>query len=69
MKPERQPGTIKSWLPNRGFGFLTTDDHREIFYRHTQWAEDDESRKGERVSFIEDVGCDRRTFARQVTRV
>jgi cold shock CspA family protein len=46
-----------------------TDDHREIFVHRTQWAEDEEPRRGERVSFIEDVGRDRRTFARQVERV
>jgi hypothetical protein len=34
MKTERQEGTIKSWISHRGFGFLTTDDHREFFSPH-----------------------------------
>jgi cold shock CspA family protein len=69
MKAERQAGTVKSWISRRGFGFLTTEDHREIFMHHSQWVENEEPRKGERVSFIEDIGRDRRTFARQVTRL
>jgi hypothetical protein len=48
---------------------LSTDDHREIFLHHSQWVENNESRKGDRVTFIEDIGRDRRTFAREVTRV
>jgi cold shock CspA family protein len=63
MQTERQTGTIKTWNPARGFGFLTTDDHRDIFVHVTQWVEDEEPRKGDRVSFIEDIGRDRRTFA------
>jgi hypothetical protein len=35
----------------------------------SQWVENEQPRKSDRVSFIEDVGRDQRTFARQVTRV
>jgi cold shock CspA family protein len=69
MNPERQTGTIKAWREDRGFGFLRTKDHRDLFFHHSQWVEDDDPRKGDRVSFIEDVGRDQRAFARQVTRV
>jgi cold shock CspA family protein len=66
---ERQTGTIKFWKTDRGYGFLTTDDHRDIFVHISQWVEDDQPRKGDRVSFVEDVGHDRRTFARQVMQL
>jgi cold shock CspA family protein len=69
VKAERQTGVIKTWKEGRGYGFLTTDDHRDIFVHISQWVETDEPRKGERVSFLEDVGHDRRTFARKVTRI
>jgi cold shock CspA family protein len=66
---ERQTGSIKFWKTDRAYGFLSTDDHRDIFVHISQWAEDDHPRKGDRVSFVEDIGRDQRTFARQVTRV
>ena len=66
---ERQFGTVKFWKESSGFGFVMTEDYREVFFHHSQWIENDEPRKGERVSFIEDLGRDRRPFARQVTRV
>jgi cold shock CspA family protein len=69
MTVERQTGTVKSWKEDRGYGFLRTDDHRDIFMHVSQWVETDEPRKDDRVSFVEDVGRDQRTFARQVTRV
>jgi hypothetical protein len=42
--------------------------HRDIYFHETQWAEHDEPRKGDKVTFIEDIGKDRRPFARQITR-
>jgi cold shock CspA family protein len=68
MKPERKIGTIKFWNERRGYGFVTTDDYRDLFLHASQWVENDEPRKGERVSFIEDVGRDQKPFARQATR-
>ena len=69
MKAERQTGTVKTWKERLGYGFLTTDDHRDVFFHITQWVENHAPRKGEQVGFIEDIGRDRRPFARQVTRV
>lgn len=69
MKAERKTGTVKFWNEGRGYGFLTTDDYRDVFLHASQWIENDNPRKGERVGFIEDVGRDRRPFARQVTRL
>jgi cold shock CspA family protein len=65
---ERQFDTVKFWKENGGFGFVMTEDCREIFFHATQWVEEDSPRKGEHVSFGEDIGRDRRPFARQVMR-
>jgi cold shock CspA family protein len=69
MNAERQTGIIKTWKEDRGYGFLRTEDHRDVFVHISQWVENEQPRKSDRVSFIEDVGRDQRTFARQVTRV
>ena len=69
MKAERKTGTVKFWNESRGFGFITTEDYRDLFMHASQWFEQNEPRKGDRVTFIEDVGRDQRPFARQVTRI
>ncbi len=68
MSAIRTIGTIKFFKGDRGFGFVSTDDHREFFLHISQWVGGTEPVKGERVSFIEDVGRDRRPYARQVMR-
>src|SRR6516162_5024726 len=65
-RDERKTGTIKYCAPARGFGFLTTDDHREAFFHISEWSEDDDPCKGERVSFVEDAGHGRGPCAREV---
>jgi hypothetical protein len=47
---------------------LTTDDHREAFFHISEWSEDDDPCKGERVSFVEDAGHGRGPCAREVRR-
>jgi cold shock CspA family protein len=69
MTSTRKTGTIKIWKDDRGYGFLRTEDRRDIFVHISHWVENEAPRKGDRVSFTEDVGRDQRTFARQVTRV
>jgi cold shock CspA family protein len=68
MTVERQTGVIRTWKEDRGYGFLRTEDHRDVFMHVSQWVETDEPRKGDKVTFVEDVGRDGRTFARQVMR-
>jgi hypothetical protein len=41
--------------------------HRDIFMHVSRWVENEALRKGDRVTFVEDVGRDRRTFARDVS--
>jgi cold shock CspA family protein len=69
MTVEQQHGVVKIWKDDCGYGFLRTEDHRDIFVHISQWVENEQPRKGDRVSFIDDVGRDQRTFARQDTRV
>jgi len=68
MTAARQNGTVKVWKERRRFGFLTTADHRDIYFHETEWAPHNKPRPGERVSFVEDVGHDERPIARQITR-
>ena len=65
-KPERSTGVVKFFKEEKGWGFIKTDDGRELFMHLNQWAEEDNPAGGMRVSFIEDVGT-RGPIARQVT--
>lgn len=65
----RATGTIKLYNEAKGYGFITCDDYSEIFMRISQWADENAPHKGQRVSFIEDIGRDRRPYARQVVVV
>ena len=62
---ERVSGRIKWFNPNKGYGFITDDTYRDLFLHISQWVEETEPQKDQRVSFI--VDNDRRgLFARQV---
>ena len=62
---ERASGHIKWFNPNKGYGFITTADCRDVFMHVSQWTEAGEPQKGQPVSFIEEN--DRRgPFARQI---
>jgi cold shock CspA family protein len=65
-KSVRSSGTVKAWFESRGFGFLTTDDHREFFAHISQVVDGEPLCKGRRVTFIADKGRDGRPFARQI---
>ena len=61
----RSSGRVKWFDPARGYGFIATDDYRDVFLHVSQWTEAGEPQKGQPVSFIEDN--DRRgPFARQI---
>lgn len=60
-------GTIKHYS-ERGFGFVVSEDGQDRFFHISEFVADDEPTKGERVSFIEEVGRDGRPRARQVMR-
>jgi CspA family cold shock protein len=65
-KPPRLTGVIKFFKEEKGWGFIKTDDGRELFLHQNQWAEEENPAGGMRVSFIEDVGT-KGPIARQVT--
>ncbi len=58
-------GTVKRFNGERGF--ITTDDYREVFCHSSQVVDQGrELSKGERVTFLEDIGRDGRNFARRI---
>jgi CspA family cold shock protein len=60
-------GTVKFWNQERGFGFITTADYRDIFAHISQISDEcDDPAKGDRVTFIEDKGRDGRPYARRI---
>lgn len=63
-------GTVKWFNPDKGYGFITTDDFRDV-YAHISQVRDEcvEPRKGDRVTFVEDIGRDGRPYARRVAIV
>jgi cold shock CspA family protein len=46
MTDERKSGVVKFWNDNRGYGFVTTDDYRDLFLHHSQWVEEDSNQSG-----------------------
>lgn len=62
-------GTVKWWNGERGF--ITADDgYRDVFAHISQIVDQGhELSKGERVTFLEDVGRDGRNFARRIELV
>jgi cold shock CspA family protein len=60
---------IVKWF-NGERGFITTDDYRDVFCHASQLiVQDHELSKGERVTFLEDVGRDGRSYARRIVVV
>ena|ERR1700733_1317181 len=68
---DKLTGTVKWYDPNRGYGFITNDaTYSDIFAHISQVSRDcDEPRKGDRVTFIEDIGKDGRPYARRIVIV
>jgi cold shock CspA family protein len=65
----RTVGTVKYYNDLKGFGFIALGGERpDLFFHVSQVAEDTPLQSGERVSFIEDLGPDKRPIARQVVR-
>ncbi len=64
-----QTGTVK-WF-NGVRGFITADaGYRDVFCHSSQIVDEGhELSKGERVTFVEDVGRDGRNYARQIELV
>jgi cold shock CspA family protein len=59
-------GTVKWFNGERGF-IVADDGYREIFAHISQVADQGhELSKGERVTFVEDIGRDGRSFARRI---
>jgi cold shock CspA family protein len=64
MTEDRTTGVVKWFNGDRGFA-TTADDFRDVFLHRSQWTEQTEPRKGQRVSFIE--ARDRRgPYAREI---
>jgi cold shock CspA family protein len=58
-------GTVK-WF-NGERGFITTDDYRDVFCHASQMVDQGhELSKGERVTFVEDIGRDGRSYCRRI---
>jgi cold shock CspA family protein len=54
-KRERATGTVKFYDADRGFGFILTAQHQDIFLHCSDWLGDGLPSKGELVSFFEGV--------------
>jgi cold shock CspA family protein len=63
-------GTVKKWFYDKGYGFLTTSDHREVF-AHCSQLDDrcEEPKKGDVVNFQVATGKDGRDYARNIVIV
>jgi cold shock CspA family protein len=58
-------GTVK-WF-NGERGFITTDDYRDLFCHASQLVDQGrELSKGKRVTFVEDIGRDGRSYCRRI---
>jgi CspA family cold shock protein len=63
-------GVVKWWNENKGYGFISMDDCRDIFAHISQVPdESDYPQKGDAVTFIEDRGRDGRPYARSIVVV
>jgi CspA family cold shock protein len=63
-------GTVKWFNTDKGYGFITTADCRDIFAHISQVSDEcDDPTKGDRVNFIEDIGKDGRPYARRIVVV
>ena len=73
MKPDDAPklnGTVKWWNPNKGVGFIAIDELHDIFAHISQVPDDsDYPKKGDKATFVEDVGHDGRSYARNIVVV
>jgi cold shock CspA family protein len=62
-------GTVKWFRGERGF-IVADDGYREVFAHASQIVDQGhELSKGERVTFVEDVGRDGRNYARHIELV
>jgi cold shock protein len=59
-------GTIKFYSDDRGFGFVTDESGRDIFFHISNCADDLEPSKGQRVTFDERPGRNGRNEAFEV---
>jgi CspA family cold shock protein len=65
-------GTIKTVVPERGFGFITADDGRGDFLFHRSAVTDqayDDIQEGERVEFEPEANSPKGPRAKTVSRV
>jgi cold shock CspA family protein len=65
----RSTGTVTFFNRARGFGYIIADDCRNVFFNNSQWLEDDEPRRHERVTFMEGVACKVQPTALRVSRL
>jgi CspA family cold shock protein len=67
-KPPRITATVKFYNEQKGYGFLTLVDGRDLFVHASQIVEHEPLQSGQRVSCIEDRGT-KGPIARQVVRI
>jgi len=44
-------GTVKRWLSMRGYGFITTEDGRDVFVHNSEIQGKNSLKEGEKVEF------------------
>jgi CspA family cold shock protein len=63
----RLKGVVKFFRSDKGFGFVTLPDGRDLFLHTSEWNEQDDPCTGDHVTLIEGVGK-KGPIARQVVR-
>ena len=56
MNGQRQEATVKFYNADKGFGFLTRNGGKDIFFHISEWKEDGEPQGDEKVTFLEGSG-------------
>ena len=44
-------GTIKSFSPQRGYGFIAVTNH-DVYFHNKDWLDNDKPRAGQQVEFL-----------------
>lgn len=48
---DRKKGTVKKWLGDKGFGFISMDDGQDVFVHRSAVSDGRPLAEGERVTF------------------
>lgn len=56
MSGQKEEATVKFYNADKGFGFLTRPNGKDIFFHISEWKDGGEPQGDERVEFIEGQG-------------